>query len=182
MNESPVGPIRKTFYLIIIVASFFLIYLFGFREMRFFRVPSSSMQPTLRPNDLLLTLEESTYARGDIVVFMDPVDPEAYLVKRVVGIPGDTVAIESGGLILNGHYASEPYTSEPMRYSLTPPVRVGEGELFVLGDNRNASDDSHAWGKGIPYDSVVGKVRLIYLPLRRSQFVHGYPLINAAGN
>jgi signal peptidase I len=182
MSERPIGPIRKVFYILIIVSSFFLIYFFGFREMRFFRVPSSSMLPTLRPHDLLLTLNEGDYVRGDVVVFTDPADPGSYLVKRVVAIPGDTVAIDSGGLILNGHYASEPYMAEPITYSFSPPVRVGEGELFVLGDNRNSSDDSHVWGKGIPYDSVVGRVRLIYLPLRRSQWVPSYPLINAAGS
>ena len=181
MSERAIGPVRKTFYIIVIILAVFLIYLFGFREMRFFRVPSTSMIPTLLPNDMLMTLAQDVYERGDIIVFSDPNNPREYLVKRVVAEPGDAIAIESGGLILNGHYASEPYIAEPMRTSFTPPFPVPSNSVFVLGDNRNNREDSRTWGEAVPVESIVGRVRLVYLPFRRSRMIDRYPLFNAAG-
>ena len=153
------------------------LYAFGFRNMRFFLVPSTSMEPTLYPSDYLVTLNAPTYRRGDIVVLRDPKDPDSYLVKRIVGIPGDTIAIAAGALFINGKYASEPYIQEPMQAEMGP-VKVGEGEYFVLGDNRNQSEDSATWGRGVPAADIVGKVRFIYNPLSRMGPVASYPLAN----
>lgn len=146
------------------------------------------MEPTLLPNDYLLTCTEKTYSRGDVVVLIDPEDPKSYIVKRIVAVGGDTVSIDSNALILNGQFASEPYVLEPMQYSMPNSVKVPEGEVFILGDNRNVSEDSSRWDKNsnwkqqtLPIDTIVGRVRCIFLPPSRMQTVQRYPLVNAEG-
>lgn len=153
------------------------IYYFGFREMRFFIVPSDSMVPTLLREDQIMTLNETSYQRGDIVVAQDD---EGYVVKRIVGLPGDRVMVADGALFLNGKYASEPYILEPMEY-LMAPVVIPEGQVFLLGDNRNISDDDHLTRQARPMRDVVGKVRFIYYPYERLGPVVSYPLTNASG-
>jgi signal peptidase I len=138
-----------------------------------------------------MTLKEKTYHRGDIVVLDDPEDEGGYLVKRIVGVGGDTVAIEGGALFLNGKYASEPYIPEPMVIDLDP-VSIPDAHVFVLGDNRNHSDDSSVWereengekvrGLPLPVETIIGKVLYIYNPINRMGRVNGFPLLNAEGN
>jgi signal peptidase I len=156
------------------------LYAFAFREMRFFIVPSRSMVPTLLPEDQLVTLKQPAYARGDVVVIDDPLTGE-YLVKRIVGLPGDKLAVYKGALFINGEYASEPYIAELMEYTMVPPLVVGEDEVFLLGDNRNESDDGHLTGEGTPHSAIIGRVRFIYFPYGRLGTVFSYPLFNARG-
>lgn len=182
---------RNVAYIVIILLSIPLIYLFGFAGMRFFLVPSSSMEPALVPPEYVLTLKQETYDRGDIVVVRDPIEPGGYLVKRIVGLPGDRLSVRGGGLFLNGSYASEPYLAENMEYEFDE-YAVREEEIFVLGDNRNESTDSHNWlangeikqealVKGVAITSIVGRVRCVYLPLSRIRPVRPYPLKNTQG-
>ncbi len=179
---------RSVAYIIIILLSVPLIYLFGFAGMRFFLVPSRSMEPALNPPEYLLTLKQDVYTRGEIIVLRDPIEAGGYLVKRIVGTPGDRVSVSGGGLFLNGSYASEPYLRENMDYEMDE-YSVADGEVFVLGDNRNESADSHDWladseveqepsVKGVPIASIVGRVRCVYLPLKQMRPVHPYPLKN----
>ena len=180
---------RNVAYIIIIVLSAPLIYLFGFAGMRFILAQESSMKPTLNTPEYVLTLRQHTYNRGDIVVLRDPMEAGGYLVKRIVGVPGDRVEIRGGGLFLNGRFASEPYLFENMNYEMKE-YALADGEVFVLGDNRNESVDSHDWManseieheamvKGVPIDSIVGRVRCVYLPLKRMRRVNNYPLKNS---
>jgi len=172
---------RQVAYILIIVLFSIMIYLFTVRGMRTFLVPSRSMEPTLMTNDYLMTFTQKTYSRGDVVVLIDPEDPKAYIVKRIVAVGGDTVAVESRALLLNGVYASEPYISEPMQYDM-PSLKVPDGEVLVLGDNRNLSDDASRWEKKtLSVKSIVGRVHYIFLPLSRKQVVRRYPLVNADG-
>ena len=168
-----------------------LVFLFWIREMQFFKVPSNSMEPTIRPNDYILTLSHKQYRRGDVVVLKDPQQEGGYLVKRIVGLPDDAISVFGGGLFLNGSYVSEPYRHEFIDYTM-PPYTVGEDEFFVLGDNANWSVDSHNWSgdpenwspetvRGIPKDSIVGRVHFIYLPWSRRGMVRPYPLTNLRG-
>jgi signal peptidase I len=172
---------RLVFYLTILVFAVILIYLFGYRDMRFFLVPSGSMEPSLLPGDRLVTLNKPAYRRGDIVVLREPADETSYLVKRIVAVEGDTVSIRGGALFLNGYYASESYTNEPMKYSLDPPITVGAGEVFILGDNRNHSEDSSLWRRAYPADRIVGGVVYIYFPFSRAGQVNRFPLTNSQG-
>jgi signal peptidase I len=161
-------------YVLIIALSLPLIYLFGFRDMRFFLVPSGSMEPTLFKKDCLITLTRPEYQRGEVVVLHDPLDPEGYLVKRIVAVGGDTVAVSGGALFVNNAYVSEPYVLSPPEYEMSP-VRVPPGEILLLGDNRNNSDDSHMWEqKTVPQKEVVGKAILIYYPYARAGMLRSY--------
>lgn len=188
MTDSPAatptekrGLRRNAGYVVLLVICLALLYLLVGRNMKFFLVPSSSMEPTLLPSDYMLTLAEDAYARGDIVVFDDPIEPGSHLVKRIVGLPGDVIRVLDGALFLNGEYASEPYTKEPMDYMMED-FRVPENEIFVLGDNRNYSDDSHVWPhRSVGLNTVVGRVRLVYLPFDRIHNVPRFPLRNVSG-
>ncbi len=190
-QERRISRVRYTFYIIIICCSVVICYLGFVRGMRFFAVPSDSMDPTLHRGDYLLTLNAGEYQRGDIVVMRDPVVDRGNLVKRIIGVGGDTIAIQAGALFVNGKYASEPYIKEPMVYEVFPPVTVPEGRVFVLGDNRNDSEDSSYWAnaKGNPdipaelradptvsVKDIIGRVRYIYLPWSRRGPVPAFPL------
>lgn len=152
-------------------------YAFAWRGARFFEVPSGSMIPTFEPGDHIVTVREDHYARGDIVVVADD---EGYLVKRVVGVAGDTLAVVDGALFINESYASEPYIREPMAY-LMEPVAVPEDTVFLLGDNRNESDDDHLTRRSQPLDTVIGRVIFRYYPYDRAGRIRSYPLRNARG-
>jgi len=158
-----------------------LAYLFIVREMRFFIVPSSSMEPTLLQGDRIITLNDDHYQRGDVVVLWDD-DINDFIVKRIAGINGDEVSIEGGALFLNGAYASEPYVAEPMEYEFKPMSRVAPGQVLLLGDNRNHSDDSSMTHHTYPVDKIIGRVRYIYYPLPRRAPMPQFPLQNSLGH
>jgi signal peptidase I len=130
------------------------------------RVESISMQPTLYEgnfvivNKLAYRLGEAS--RGDVIVFYYPPNPdqEPYI-KRVIGLPGDRLRIETGEVYVNGNRLSEPYI--PVATHQGGEWEVPEGSLFVMGDNRNNSSDSRAWGM-VPLENVIGKASLVYWP------------------
>lgn len=157
------------------------VYVFFYREARFFRIPSSSMEPTLLPVDQIVTLSEESYDRGEIVVLREAESPDDFFVKRIVGVAGDEITVHQGALHINGKYASEPYIAEPMAYEIRNPVNVPPDQVFVLGDNRNNSSDSHDALESFPTDMIVGRVRYIYYPYSRFGSVLAYPLTNYAG-
>ncbi len=126
--------------------------------------------------------------RGEIIVFRaetkaDPMHrQENILIKRLVGVPGDTLEVkrdEHGELRLfvNGTAAKEPYVAEPMQdrmdamYATRGPLTLGKGQYFVMGDNRNNSNDSRYWGT-LSRDRIIGKALLVFWPLQRIRFVH----------
>lgn len=127
-------------------------------------VVSSSMKPTLKIGDYVL-VNKFTYIfsepkNGNIIVFKSPPEaspeePDEILIKRVIGRPGDTVWVSNGSVFRNGERLSEPYVSEPISYNV-PQFQVPAGKLYVLGDNREESDDSHDWGL-LSRDKVIGR-------------------------
>ncbi|HEY8416833.1 MAG TPA: signal peptidase I [Limnochordales bacterium] len=133
-----------------------------------FLVQGSSMEPTLTDGQRLL-VDKITYRlreprRGEIIVFHYPADPRRKFIKRVIGLPGDEVLIAGQRLILNGRPVQEPYVLGPM-HGVFGPVTVPPGHVFVLGDNRNNSDDSRYPDVGpVPLELVVGVARLAYWP------------------
>jgi signal peptidase I len=100
--------------------------------------------------------------RGDIVVLQDPRDPSVDLIKRVIGLPGETVEIVNGVVFVNGLMLEEPYITEPWHYTGSQVV-LGSDEYFVMGDNRDNSKDSRSVG-AIPKDLIIGKAMLTYWP------------------
>ena len=161
---------RNARYLVLLPILWLLLYMFAWRGMRFFLIPSDSMERTLLRNDYIVTLNYGRQARGparlDIIVFRDPEDPSAYDVKRVIGLPGDEVAVLEGTVFVNREYFSEPYVKEPPVYKYEPQV-VPQNQYFVLGDNRNMSSDSSLWKKSIPRSDIVGRAVFIYNPISR---------------
>lgn len=159
----------------IVIFLLLCVYLFGYRQMRFFLVPSASMENTLLRGDQIVTMNQTEYQRGDIIVYKDLRD-DGNNVKRIVGIAGDSIEVRGGALYINGQYISEPYIRELMDYVIQPPIVVPEGHVFVLGDNRNISDDGHTSREAVPIDRIVGKVSHIYYPYDRLGKVRNYPL------
>ncbi len=106
-------------------------------------------------------------SRGDIVVLVNPQEPSIDLVKRVIGLPGETLQIVDGHVYINNHLLIEPYIKQPWGGS-TPKITIPAGQYFVMGDNRTNSLDSRSPQVGlIPRDLVIGKAMLTYWPLSR---------------
>jgi signal peptidase I len=140
-------------------------------------IPSGSMLPTLQLQDRILVEKlrprlHSPLRPGAIVVFHPPpallqagYDPAAALIKRVVAVAGDQVEVRDGVLWRNGEPVARDWNGEPMAYSLGP-LTVPRGQVLVLGDNRNASLDSHLWGP-LPEAEVIGTAVWRYWPPAR---------------
>jgi signal peptidase I len=128
------------------------------------RVDGFSMQPTLENGEFVLVnrlaYQFGEPERGDIIVFRSLLAPED-LIKRVIGLPGDVIQIENGVVTINGITIDEPYIAAHPYYSGT--WEVPPDKLFVLGDNRNDSSDSHSWGF-LPMENIIGKAVLVYWP------------------
>ena len=122
-----------------------------------FKIPSESMEPTLKPGDQALVAKiGGPPHRGDLVAFHQPKTGEV-LLKRVVAVGGDTVGLEDGILVVNRHAVREPYANTKSQDSLYfGPVRVRPGRVFVMGDNRGVSEDSRDFG-AVPTDDVIGR-------------------------
>jgi signal peptidase I len=132
------------------------------------KVESTSMVPTLRANDYVvvnkLAYQLGNPSRGDIIVFKYPPDPtQIPYIKRVIGLPGDQVHIAGGKVSINGVLLNEPYLKVTTNQG--GDWTVPEDSLFVLGDNRNGSSDSRAWGM-VPLGNVIGKAEVVYWPPR----------------
>lgn len=197
----------------IVIALFVLTFI-----MQPFRIPSESMERTLLVGDFLL-VNKSVYAppghfhwllpyraprRGDVVVFRFPLDPEDYVVKRVIGAPGDRIHLDHGVVYRNGAPLYEPYAvyepayrdsfrdnfpagaySDPgvdMQWWHTLRTKVRNGDIvvppddyFVMGDNRNHSRDSRYWGF-VPCSAIIGRPFIIYFSLREASTTDVSPL------
>jgi len=144
-------------------------------------IPSGSMLPTLQLQDKVL-IEKVTprinqiiskeIQRESIIVFHPPnslkqlgYDENSALIKRVIGVPGDQIEVNEGNLLLNGKLMEESWITEPMNYEMDV-ITVPKGSLWVLGDNRNNSLDSHIWGP-LPKENVIGTAIWRYWPLKR---------------
>jgi len=130
-----------------------------------FRIEGQSMEPNLHDGEYVL-IDKISYLlhppeRGDVVVFAPPNNERDYI-KRVIGLPGDTVEIRGGQVLVNGVALDEPYLQN--RTNVEMPARsVEEGRYFLMGDNRNNSSDSRSFGAINP-QSIVGRAWLVYWP------------------
>jgi signal peptidase I len=112
--------------------------------------------------------------RGDVVVFEYPRDPSRDFIKRVIGLPGETVEVRAGQVLVNGSPLAEPFAPNPGSYT-APPITVGPEEVYVMGDNRNNSSDSHLWGP-LPQRHIIGEATLSYWPPRHWSLVPQFDL------
>jgi signal peptidase I len=143
-----------------------------------FRVEGPSMQPTLATGQFLWVNKAAYFQvnqefvfggpqRGDIAVLVAPGDQEDFdLIKRVIGLPGDTLLVEHGHVLINGRPLDEPYIQFHASYTFPTdgqPLTIPDGQYFVLGDNRANSRDSHL-GWLVPAANLVGRAWLTYWP------------------
>jgi signal peptidase I len=129
------------------------------------RVDGYSMEPTLHNGEFVivnkLAYRLGSPDHGDVIVFRYPRDPTQEYIKRVIGLPGDLVNVNNGEVFVNGQRIDEPYVASAPRYQ--SEWTVPDGNLFVLGDNRNNSSDSHNWGP-VPLENVIGRALFVYWP------------------
>lgn len=140
-----------------------------------FYIPSGSMEPTLKEDDRIIVSKLNYHfqepKRGDVVVFKYPLDPQRNFVKRLIAVGGETVAIRNSRLYINNQPLPENYLPQGLRFADFGPKAVPAGSYFMLGDNRNNSDDSRVWGF-LPEKLIVGKAVVIYWPPGRMTAVH----------
>jgi signal peptidase I len=175
-----------------------LVFLVIQSTVRNFRVDGSSMRPTLEGGQYLLVNKLVYFRvdterlsrivpfwsvdrpvghfaihppkRGEVIVFHFPRNPDKDFVKRVIGLPGEEVALREGTVYIDGEPLEE--TWQPTKDGSTmPPVQILDRQYYVLGDNRGASNDSRSWG-AVPEENVVGKVWLVYWPTSAAQWLN----------
>jgi signal peptidase I len=157
------------------VAVLFCFFLITFIAQAF-RVQGTSMLPLLQDGERII-VNKFVYRfhgiqRGDVVVFWYPRDPSVSFIKRVVGVPGDSVEIRRGLLYVNGTRVQEEYLKAQFRDDESfPPREVGKGYYFVLGDHRNSSNDSRNWGE-VPEKYIYGKAFFRFWPLSKTGVIH----------
>ncbi|WP_372660477.1 signal peptidase I [Cohnella sp.] len=158
-----------------LIVAFIIVLLLRAFVFQLSTVKSFSMEPTLHENEWLfinkIILDIGTLDRGDVVILKDPregPDRKEFLVKRIIGLPGDTLEIRSGQLYINGELKVEPYTDAKIEDGDYGPLKVDTGHYFVMGDNRrlDASTDSRSF-KQVPEDMIKGRADLIIWPISR---------------
>ncbi|MEN6370740.1 MAG: signal peptidase I [Armatimonadota bacterium] len=134
-----------------------------------FAVSGSCMEPNLRTGERILgnkfIYRFKTPARGDIIVFSYPRDPRRAFIKRIVGLPGETIEIHRGQVFIDQRPLVEPYLIRTPHGDFGPE-KIGKGNLFVMGDYRDNSRDSRDWGE-LPIKNIRAKAWLRYWPLKR---------------
>ncbi len=165
---------RKTFIgeLIEVAAIAIVLFLLAHIAVQNFRVNGYSMEPTLH-NDEFILVDKISYHfvqphDGDIIVFKYPYSPNTDFIKRIMGVPGDRISIHAGHVYRNGKPLVEHYIAAQPAYNMrtiptTNSTLVPKNEYFVLGDNRNNSDDSHLWGL-LPKHDIIGRALVAYWP------------------
>lgn len=135
-----------------------------------FYIPSYSMSPILKPNDKIL-VNKLVYriwepSRGDIIVFKFPLDEKQHYIKRIIGLPGETIEGKGNKIIINDQTIKEDYLTQDLEFDDFGPYQVGAGEYYVLGDQRDDSEDSRYWGP-LARKKIQGKAFIIYWPMKR---------------
>lgn len=162
------------------IGIFFFVYLL---IMRPHKIKGQSMHPTFPDGEYLLTQKVSYYTkdpqRGDVIVFKPPISEEDEFIKRIIGLPGETISVKGGkvfinGKVLNESYLKNVYTNPGSFLSEGEEFSIPEGQYFTMGDNRPHSSDSRSWGP-ITKKGISGKAWLVYWPPKSSGFV---PKIN----
>ncbi len=140
-----------------------------------FIVNGLSMYPTFNNGDYLI-IDELSFnflrdpRRGEVIVFRPPVDGSRFFIKRVIGLPGETVEVKDDKVFINGKILSEPYLVQVTKIDVAR--QLTDGEYFVMGDNRNSSSDSRIWG-ALPEDNIVGRAFLRLWPVTEAAYLPG---------
>ncbi len=164
---------REVVEIIIITGLIFLVVRLVIQS---YHIDGPSMQPGLTSNEYVM-VNKVVYLfhapeRGDVIVFHFPRDTTQDYIKRIVGLPGDTIETDGTRLWVNGTLLDEPYISAPSNQQAAK-WKVANNEYFVVGDNRPVSDDSRAWGF-VPRNYIVGKAAMVFWPLSQFHFINTY--------
>ena len=175
MEETP-QPKRSSFFdlrawardlvVSLFIAGIFIVFLY-----QPVKVEGTSMMPQLFDQERIFinkfVYKFDSIQRGDVVVFWYPLDPSKSYVKRVIGLPGDDVRVSAGKVLVNGQPLNEEYVRpEYLDHQSYPPVHVDADHFYVMGDHRNSSNDSRAWGT-VARSYIYGKAVLVYWPMNR---------------
>lgn len=178
--DRPTGSMTRSIISLIIMVAIVALITVGLRMFVFvpYEIPSGSMEETIMPGDMVFSEKISYYTRdpqrGDIVTFADPEVAGRTLIKRVIATQGETVELIDGFVYVDGVQLDEPYTGGKVSFPLSRtapdveiefPYTVPEGRVWVMGDNRVASQDSRYFG-AIPIESITGRAAMIYWPVK----------------
>lgn len=147
-----------------------------------YRTEGQSMEPNFH-NDEYVLVNKAAYLfqqpqRGDVIVFHYPFDIHKDFIKRIIGLPHDTIHLNTTGVSINGHLIQEPFSG--VSFNLESNTwNLGPDQFFVMGDNRNNSLDSRVWGP-LERSYIIGKVVVAYWPLNDLELVNTYPGVYAA--
>lgn len=132
-------------------------------------IPTGSMENTIMTGDRVVGIRFiKDYKRGDIAVFKDPDGSGEYLIKRIIGLPGDTITITNGEVYVNNTKLDEPYIKEEMAKEESFAITLPEEGYFVMGDNRNDSFDARYWYHKVVYkDDIIGIAKFRYWPVNK---------------
>jgi signal peptidase I len=179
VSEKRARLIREAVETIAVTLLIFIVIRFAVQS---FRVDGPSMEPGLHTNEYVL-VNKAAYLltapqRGDVIVFHFPLNPSEDFIKRIVGVPGDTIQTTSTEVIVDGQVLREPYISQPFNFE-NHTWKLGPGQFFVMGDNRDNSLDSRSWG---PLDRsyIVGKAVFVYWPIGNLEWINTYSSVFAA--
>jgi len=167
--------------ILIAVAVFVLLRL----TVQSYTVVMSSMEPNFQEGECIMVnkvcYRSSDPQRGEVIIFDPPFNSQYPFIKRVIGLPGETVEIKDEKVFIDGIPLEEEYINERPNYTM-PAQEIPETEYFVLGDNRNNSNDSHSnWT--VPRDNIIGRAWFTYWPPSKLGVVkhYSYPELNGAG-
>jgi signal peptidase I len=170
---SAVGYWARDLLLSVIIA--IIVILFLYQPVK---VEGTSMMPALTDqerifiNKFVYRFHLDDIQRGDMIVFWYPADLSKSYIKRVVGVPGDSIEVDHGTVIVNGKPLEESYVPSEYRDEMSTQLRViPDDEFFVLGDHRSSSNDSRSWGT-VPRRFIYGKAVFVYWPLDRMGLLH----------
>ncbi|CCI82570.1 signal peptidase I [Lactobacillus hominis] len=165
---------------VVCMAIYFVLFKFVFANET---VSGPSMQPTFESNDRIIAVRHSKLQRGDIVILKAPDEPGALYIKRIIGVPGDTIESKNDTLYVNGKKVAEPYLTQYEKKlpkgqlytnnftlkKLFGVERVPKDSYFVMGDHRDVSKDSRMIGF-IKKSAIVGEVKVRYYPFNQFRF------------
>lgn len=161
-----------------IVITILLAFLLRVFVVQPFVVEGSSMEPNFHNNQYII-IDKVSYRfrdiqRGEVVVLHPPVDLSQNYIKRIIGLPGETVTVQEGEVFINGTKLEEPYLGSEQhktnQFNTTSPVVLGPNDYFVMGDNRGHSSDSRDWGK-LDKTAIEGRTWFIVFPLSDFSFI-----------
>lgn len=179
LSEKRTRLVREIIETVALTLLVFLVVRFAVQS---FRVDGESMEPGLHTNEFVL-VDKVAYLfsqpqRGDVIVFHYPLDTSKDFIKRVVGLPGDSIQTTSTEVIVDGQILHEPYISQPFNFD-SSTWKLGPNQYFVMGDNRDNSLDLRTWG---PLDKgyIIGKAVVVYWPASNWELINTFSSVFAA--